>query len=91
MLCITLGSCISIESNIILKNDGSGSISLTYRVSPGMKELGRIGDEVKPLPLPIYKEDFEKLLDDYYDERGWDVETGTPTPNKLEELGLGGL
>ncbi|HEY71026.1 MAG TPA: hypothetical protein G4O08_10620 [Anaerolineae bacterium] len=36
----------------------------------------------------IGKEDAEKILDDYYDERGWDVEHGIPTPEKLEALGL---
>ncbi len=29
-----------------------------------------------------------KLLDDYYDERGWDAQIGTPSRKKLEELGL---
>jgi aldehyde:ferredoxin oxidoreductase len=29
-----------------------------------------------------------KMLDDYYDIRGWDKKTGIPTRNKLEELGL---
>ena len=33
-------------------------------------------------------EDVERLLDEYYDERGWDVKTGEPTPEKLRELGL---
>jgi len=28
------------------------------------------------------------LQDDYYDERGWDVELGVPTRKKLLELGL---
>ena len=28
------------------------------------------------------------LLDDYYEERGWDAETGIPTRSTLEELGL---
>lgn len=36
----------------------------------------------------ITKEDAEKMLDDYYQERGWDVRQGTPTPEKLKELGL---
>jgi len=31
---------------------------------------------------------FEKMLDDYYDEHGWDVNKGVPTKNKLVELGL---
>lgn len=34
-------------------------------------------------------EDLEKMLDDYYDERGWEVERGIPTKEKLMELGLG--
>ena len=29
-----------------------------------------------------------QLLEDYYDERGWDKKTGTPTQEKLKELGL---
>ena len=36
-------------------------------------------------------EDIEKMLDDFYDERGWDKETSAPTPQKLKELGLEGL
>ena len=31
----------------------------------------------------------EPLLEDYYRVRGWDPETGIPTPEKLKELGLG--
>lgn len=62
LLCISLASCINIESDITIKNDGSGIIVLTYTVSPLVRELGRIGDEVRSLPLPIYKEDFENLL-----------------------------
>ena len=29
-----------------------------------------------------------EVLDEYYDERGWNVKTGTPTKKKLEELDL---
>jgi aldehyde:ferredoxin oxidoreductase len=36
----------------------------------------------------ITKEDTERMLDDYYDERGWNKETGEPTQEKLKELGL---
>ena len=48
----------------------------------------------KPVPFTDYygnqltKEDIERLLDDYYNERGWDIKTSIPTPQKLEELGL---
>jgi len=33
-------------------------------------------------------DDLAQLLDDYYEERGWDIATGHPTPAKLEALGL---
>lgn len=36
----------------------------------------------------LTKSDVEKLLSDYYYERGWDPKTSIPTPGKLEELGL---
>jgi aldehyde:ferredoxin oxidoreductase len=32
--------------------------------------------------------ELEPMLDDYYRARGWNVETGLPTREKLEELGL---
>ena len=38
---------------------------------------------------PLGREDLETMLDDYYDERGWDATRGVPTPERLEEHGLG--
>lgn len=35
------------------------------------------------------KEKFEQMKDEYYELRGWNKETGIPTREKLEELGLG--
>jgi len=32
--------------------------------------------------------DYNEFLDDFYDERGWDVEKGIPSKKKLVELGL---
>ena len=48
----------------------------------------------EPLPDGPWKgavidaEKFEKMKDDYYELRGWDVELGIPSRKKLEELGL---
>ena len=39
----------------------------------------------------LTREDVEKMFDDYYDERGWDIKNGIPTRHKLEELGLGDI
>jgi aldehyde:ferredoxin oxidoreductase len=36
----------------------------------------------------LTKEDLYKMLDDYYDERGYDIKKGIPTREKLRELGL---
>lgn len=36
----------------------------------------------------LIRKDIEKLLDDYYDESGWNRETTAPTPEKLRELDL---
>jgi aldehyde:ferredoxin oxidoreductase len=39
-------------------------------------------------PSAGQKFESEVLLDQYYVARGWDLETGNPTPPKLRELGL---
>ena len=39
----------------------------------------------------LAREDVDRLLDDYYDERGWDKETSLPTATKLKQLGLNSL
>ncbi len=39
----------------------------------------------------IGREDFEKLKDEYYTLRGWDVATGLQKDSKLIELGLGDI
>jgi aldehyde:ferredoxin oxidoreductase len=36
----------------------------------------------------ITRKDTEQMLSDYYDEHGWDVKTGLPTKEKLNELGI---
>jgi aldehyde:ferredoxin oxidoreductase len=41
--------------------------------------------------LELTREDVGGFLDDYYEERGWDKETGLPTREKLAELGLGSM
>jgi aldehyde:ferredoxin oxidoreductase len=37
---------------------------------------------------PMTRKKVERLLDDYYDERGYEVEKGLPSRSKLIELGL---
>ena len=37
----------------------------------------------------LSKEKLESVMDEYYETRGWNIRTGIPTKEKLEELGLG--
>ncbi|MDY6918374.1 MAG: aldehyde ferredoxin oxidoreductase N-terminal domain-containing protein [Chloroflexota bacterium] len=52
------------------------------------------GDDVEFPLMDYYKtrvlsqRDVEGILDDYYDERGWDRKTGAPTAQRLAQLGL---
>jgi hypothetical protein len=59
---LTLGSCIGIDSKLAIRSDGSGTLSLTYRVSQFVADLGRASAEHGPAPLPVSREDFERGL-----------------------------
>lgn len=37
----------------------------------------------------LSRNDIHKIMDDYYEQRGWDIDRGIPTREKLVELGLG--
>ncbi len=61
--------------------------------------LARANDTLPKAFLQPYAEggsagfvpDFENMLAAYYEARGWDQQTGMPTPQKLKELGLDAL
>ena len=38
----------------------------------------------------LNRDDYDRLLDEYYEARGWDKASGHPTPQKLKQLGLDG-
>lgn len=60
------------------------------------REDDLIPERMKKLPsFGIYEKeercairDYENMLDEYYEARGWDVRSGVPTGEKLAELGL---
>jgi aldehyde:ferredoxin oxidoreductase len=55
-----------------------------------------IPERMKKVPsFGIYKDedrcgisDYEAMLNEYYEARGWDLETGVPLKDKLDELGI---
>ena len=38
--------------------------------------------------MVISRENLDKMLNEYYTFRGWDLKTGIPTPQRLINLGL---
>jgi aldehyde:ferredoxin oxidoreductase len=49
---------------------------------------GKNGKVVSRKGAKINRADFEILKSDYYELRGWDIESGLPTGKKLKDLGL---
>ena len=51
-----------------------------------MKNLPQFGDYKDEKDCEI--KNFEEMLDEYYEARGWDKQTGTPLPEKLHDLDI---
>ncbi len=52
---------------------------------------GKDGEVTSKLGTVVDRAEFEKMKDEYYGYRGWDVETGLQTRTRLEELELGDI
>jgi hypothetical protein len=62
LAALMFSSCVSLASEIVLRRDGSGTMSLEYRFSRELESLGKLdGNENWP-PLPVGKADFERTL-----------------------------
>jgi aldehyde:ferredoxin oxidoreductase len=56
--------------------------------SPDCLAPGKNGEIVSRKGFILERKDFEKMKDEFYALRGWDVATGVPTKAKLKELDL---
>jgi hypothetical protein len=62
-LCTALlCSCVSVESRLSIRNDGSGTLSLDYRIPRSLGDLGRTADKDAPVPLPVERTDFQRAI-----------------------------
>jgi len=59
---VLLSSCIGIESEILLRQDGTGVLTLSYQISQFMKNIDA-GREEKQLPLPVNEEEFVRTTE----------------------------
>jgi hypothetical protein len=65
LLCLTLAlltSCISIDSRLTIRDNGSGTLQLIYRVSQLVANLGLSSTGKSAIPLPVTRSDFERSL-----------------------------
>ncbi len=60
-------------------------------VAPESEVPGPNGQIVSIKGNRLLRDDFEKLKDEYYRLRGWDVKTGLQTKEGMERLGLGDI
>jgi hypothetical protein len=58
-----LMSCVGIDSKLTVRDNGSGTLALTYRVSQLVADLGISSSERGAIPLPLSKADFERSLE----------------------------
>jgi hypothetical protein len=57
-----LSSCIGIDSTLTIRDNGSGTLQLTYRISQLVAELGVSSTGKTAIPLPVSRPDFERSL-----------------------------
>jgi aldehyde:ferredoxin oxidoreductase len=75
--CINIERAFQVRDGVTRKDDIVPEFFFKTPILDGPQK-GRMLDKAK----------FEKLKGEYYEARGWDVETGKPTRTKLEALGL---
>lgn len=63
LILISLISCLSIETEITLNNNESGTASLVYSVSTLAADINNIDRSDNVLPFPITKEDFDSAAE----------------------------
>jgi aldehyde:ferredoxin oxidoreductase len=60
-------------------------------INPDFKLPGTGAEIVVRKGKTLDRKEFERMKDEYYQLRGWDIKTGLQTRKKLKELGLGSL
>lgn len=58
-----LSSCLGIESRMVMNRDGSGTLTLNYKISRMIKDMELQNGEGGMLPLPVSEEDFRRTAE----------------------------
>jgi hypothetical protein len=65
LLCLAvalLSSCIGIDSRLTIRDNGSGTLQLTYHISQLVADLGVSSTGKSAIPLPVSRSDFDRSL-----------------------------
>jgi hypothetical protein len=60
---VLLVSCIGVDSKLTIRDNGSGTLRLDYRVSQLVADLGSSASDKGVVPLPLARADFERALE----------------------------
>lgn len=61
-LVLVLSSCIGMDSDITIRQDGSGTITQEYRISRSLESLGKLDGNARQPAIPLGKADFERSV-----------------------------
>jgi hypothetical protein len=62
LLIFFFGSCIGVSADIAIRKNGSGFITLEYRISGELESLGKLDGNARWLPVPVGRADFERTV-----------------------------
>lgn len=79
--------CKGREGDTIPETEYTVPLKLEFGNPDGLLP-GKEGEAISRNGVVVDREKFEKMKDEYYQLRGWDIKTGLQTKAKLEELGL---
>jgi hypothetical protein len=55
-------SCVGVSADITIRKNGSGFITLEYRISGELESLGKLDGNARWLPVPVGRADFERTV-----------------------------
>lgn len=61
-VAMLLASCVGIDAGVEIRSDGSGTLSLEYRISRMVESMGKLDGNEAWLPLPVGRADFERTV-----------------------------
>jgi hypothetical protein len=62
LAAFTLGSCLGVNSEIVINRDGSGTLNLEYRIARMVESLGKLDGNERWPPVPVGQADFERTV-----------------------------